>query len=246
MKRTKRNAFGLGASTVDHHLNSGVYYYLYISKPNWNDLINRNGLPLSLQPVWQHGSTTQLRPRLTDHNKHAETLTTSQLKRSAIQKYIRENNLVRSTDYYFDTYVLDFTDLFFFFELKNRCNKWNAVSYKEALEAVMKHNISEWFIIDGKPVTDRFDNIWGNIWGNDLTAFSIEQVKKPQKKTVEKADKVLQFINHLLEDERTSHAVTDALRVLTADEALEQAKERYKRRKENVNKDIVNKYLPLY
>ncbi|MBE6112578.1 MAG: hypothetical protein E7195_06165 [Peptococcaceae bacterium] len=246
MKRKEKNAFGLGATTVEHHINSGVYYYLYLSKPNWSELINRNGLPLSLPPVWQHGSTTQLRPRLTDHNKHAEILTTSQLKRSVIQKYIRENNLVRSTDYYFDTYVLDFTDLFFFFELSNRCNKWNAVGYKEALEAVMKHNISEWFITDGKPVTDRFDNIWGNVWGNDLTAFSIEQVKKPRKKTAEKADKVLHFINRLLEDENTSYVVTDALKVLTADEALEQARERYNRRKESVDKNKVNKYLPLY
>lgn len=242
MKKTERNAFGLGATTVDHHLNSGVYYYLYISKPNWHDLINRNGLPLKLPPVWQHGSTTQLRPRLTDHNKHAEILTTSQLKRSIVQKYIRKNNLVHSTDYYFDTYVLDFTDLFFFFEMSNLCNKWKAVSYKEALEAVMKQTISEWFIIDGKPVTDRFDSSWGN----DLAAFSIEQVKKPRKKTAEKADKVLQFINHLLENERTSDVVTDALQVLTADKALEQARERYKRRKESVDKNMVNKYLPLY
>ena len=57
---------------------------------------------------------------------------------------------------------------------------------------------------------------------------------------------MLHFINRLLEDENTSYVVTDALKVLTADEALEQARERYNRRKESVNKNKVNKYLPLY
>ena len=95
--KTNNHVFKLSTETVRHHLNSGSYQYLYVSKPDLHNLIDKNGLPLKSQPVWQHGSTTQLSPRITDHDKHAEVLTTSQLKRSVIQKYIRDNNMITTS-----------------------------------------------------------------------------------------------------------------------------------------------------
>ena len=243
-KKENTHVTNLSPETVRHHLYSGVYQYLYESKPNWYDLIDKNGRKLTCPPVWQHGSTVNLPARVSDHDKHLEVLSEDQLSRSAIQKYIRNNNLVLSADYYFNISVLDFTQLFWCFELEYCCDRYTAVSYKNALEAVMKTDISKWFVVDGKPLADRFNDVWGIDYRN----CSIEEITNPSEETVEKTNKVLQFMDKLAQNESTKKIVENALRVLTIDEALSVAKQRYEFRKNNpdLNKDIVTKFTPIF
>ena len=244
VKKENTHIFNLSPETVRHHLYSSVCQYLYESKPNWYDLIDKNGRKLICPPVWQHGSTVNLPSRVSDHDKHLEVLSEDQLSRSVIQKYIRNNNLVLSADYYFNISVLDFTQLFWCFELEYRCNRHDAVSYKNALEAVMKTDISKWFVVDEKSLEERFNDVWGI----DYRTCSIEEIKTPSQETVEKANKVLQFMDKLAQNESTKKVVDNALRVLTVDEALSIAKQRYEFRKNNpyLNKDIVTKFTPIF
>ena len=108
----------------------------------------------------------------------------------------------------------------------------------------MKTDISKWFVVDGKSLEERFNDVWGI----DYRTCSIEEIKTPSQETVEKANKVLQFMDKLAQNESTKKIVDNALRVLTVDEALSIAKQRYEFRKNNpyLNKDIVTKFTPIF
>ncbi len=230
--KTNNHVSGLSDGTVRYHLNNGVYYYLYISKPEWQNLIDKNGRALKQPPVWQHGSTVNFPSRLNDHNKHLEVLTDDQLSRSVIQKYIRQNNMVLSADYYLDISVLDFSRLFWCFELEHGINRHDAVSYKNALEAVMKHSMNEWFIVDGKPLLSRF----ANVWTGECINHSIEKITAPSKATIEKASELLDFMARLSKNETAKKIVDDAMKVRTVAETLQRVKHNYAFRNQQLDK----------
>ena len=87
--------------------------YLYISKKEWYDLLDKDGNKLTIPPTWYVGSATKTE-RITEHMPKGKAFTKSQLDKSSILRYMKENKLQLIDDYYFDIFRL-FFNLFRFF-----------------------------------------------------------------------------------------------------------------------------------
>ena len=100
-------------TSVLHLFRSGSIIYLFISKPNWYDLEDKDGNKLKIPPTWYCGSGVDS-DRITDHLIKNKKLTDGQFRVSQILRYMKENNLKMVDNYYFDIYILDFTEINFF------------------------------------------------------------------------------------------------------------------------------------
>lgn len=145
------------SQVIDYRYRQCEYVYMIISKPNWPDLLDAAGNKLTLPPAWYIGSAMRL-IRLLEHDPREKAMTESELKKSAVLRYIKDNNLKPDLNYYFDIYILNFTDFFSNFVRVNHGNglyKNQLMPYLTALEFYIKYNLYDFFT-DGKPPIIRF------------------------------------------------------------------------------------------
>ena len=176
-------------SSIYALLRSSYAVYLFASKPNWYDLEDNDGNKLKIPPAWYCGSCIDS-DRINDHFVKNKKLTDNQFHVSPILRYMKENNLKMVDNYYFDIYVLDFTNFLWHFSRVESglwLNRKNLMPFKEALEHYIKTHLRKFFtngeppifnfagielVAKGAPVIDRFADVWGA--GNGYLNHSIE------------------------------------------------------------------------
>lgn len=247
MAKQKRTQYNIAVNTADSYKNSGFYQYLYISKLNWFDLLDTAGNKLVLPPTWYDGSTVNLEYRTYSHDLKMENPTEIELKRSLINQYLRKNNLILDVNYYFDVYVMIQTEYIFILSLENLIDRQQQIKYKTTIENYMKHNMHEYFLLDGEPIINRFSDIWG-IDGIEYKKYSIEKVVphyKPTKATIQRLEDLKQF-NNMLSEKKLDKLYTNAFTVHTGAEALNLINQHNKQFRKQISRDEVTKYRVMF
>lgn len=248
-------------SSIYALLRSHFIIYLFISKPNWGELEDRNGNKLTIPPTWYLGSAIDS-DRIVDHLIKSKTLTAHQFAISHILRYMEQNNLKMVDDYYFDIYVLDFTDFFWHFSRVESgfwLNRRALMGYKNALEHYVKTHMRNFFvdgktpllrflkpdemIVDGFPTIDRFADVWGTS-DDEYLKYSIENINSTAD-LKQKEKKAVAFLRKLCYSCRKD-IIDDALTPISLEELQERQRQRSKMRKELVDVDTINsnKLLP--
>lgn len=232
-------------------------FYLYISKKEWYDLLDKEGNKLTIPPTWYVGSATKTE-RITEHMPKRKAFTKSQLVKSPILRYMKENNLQLIDDYYFDIYVLDFTDFFCHFsrvESGFLLNRQNLMGFKNGLEHYIKIHLRKFFvdgkppllrfrtademIVNGVPTIDRFADIWGNS-GDEYLKYGIEHIKKMSKEKQQQEKMAFMFLRKLCYSCRKD-IIDKALTPISIKELQARQRARAKQRKQSVPVRKVNK-----
>lgn len=257
-KETKEKP--IGRTTIGSYYASSAIVYLFISKPNWYNLLDADGYKLKIPPTWYCGGSVD-KWRISSHTS-TDDLTDETLDRTKVQQYLRENNLKINTRYYFDVYILDLTEFMYHFsrlESDFVYNRRNIIKYVHAMEHMIKHDLRHYFIdaypsiikfhtpdafiLNGKPIISRFDDIWGDD-DTGYWQYSIENLAdNPRKETRAMQKQLFAFIRKLCYSNQ-KHILDDALNPLTYTQfneiARERTKEREKRYKPNqINKDFL-------
>jgi len=236
-------------------------FYLYISKKEWYDLLDKDGNKLTIPPTWYVGSATKTE-RITEHMPKGKAFTKSQLDKSSILRYMKENKLQLIDDYYFDIYVLDFTDFFYHFSRVESgfwLNRQKLMGFKNGLEHYIKTHLRKFFVdgeppllrfwtpdemvVNGVPAIDRFADIWGNS-GDEYLKYGIENIKKMSSKKQQQEKMAFTFLRKLCYSCRKD-MIDDALTPITIEELQARQRDRAKRRKQSVPVIKVNKYRLL-
>lgn len=239
---SKRTKYGISVNTANAYKHSGFYQYLYISKPEWYDLLDAAGNKLTLSPTWYVGSTAFLKDRIRDHGRANPT--PSQMKRSKINQYMKNNNLISDTRYYFDIYVMIQTTYLFILAMHNYFDRKQETKYKTTLEGYIKHHMHNYFLLDGEPIINRFADIWGSN-GIEYKKYSIEKViphYKPSKQAKERLN-VLEQFNTSLEDKTI---YTNAFTVYTEEEAIKRIERKYERYRKDIPVEQVTKHRLMF
>lgn len=261
MGRYKEKNKPYAQSSINNLLRSSFNVYLYISKPNWQDLEDKDGNKLTISPTWYCGSGVDS-DRINDHlvkNKH---LTEWQYEVSPVLRYMKDNNLKMVDDYYFDVYVLDFADFLYNFSRVESgfwLNRRHLIGYKNALEHYIKTHLRKFFtdgepsllrfwtpdemVVNGTPVIDRFSDVWGT--DDDYLNYSIEDITGSGIKTKVRELQIFFFLRKLYYSSMKD-IVIDALTPITVKELQRRETERAQIRKNIVNVDEINnkKLLP--
>lgn len=242
-------------TSVLHLFRSGSIIYLFISKPNWYDLEDKDGNKIKIPPTWYCGSGVDS-DRITDHLIKNKKLTDGQFRVSQILRYMKENNLKMEDNYYFDIYILDFTDFFWHFSRVESgfwLNRQNLIIYKSVLENYVKTHM-RCFFADGEPplrnftplnqpiangnlVIDRFADIWGNT-GDCYLQYSIEDIhglKKGKKK-----EKTIILFMRKLYYSNMRNIIENALTPITLKELQERECKRSEKRREEIDFSEIN------
>ena len=239
-----RTDLGLARTTVEYHKHAGIYEYLFISKPNWFELEDVSGNKLTLPPTWYGGSTVHPR-RIQEHKNVASTLKEETQRRRHPNSYIKENNLQRDFEYYFDIYVLDLTRLFWCMGMETHTDRHDMQIYKYALEAHIKHNMDKYFIVDGEPVINRFKHVWGNVKEKFYLKYSIEEISNFTDAKSNDFSKLQCFIEELQNKPSTQQIVAEAFVTRTYEEILQGNKVNYKQFRKGLADDFISKHLLL-
>lgn len=252
----------LSPSTLAKYYNSCFAVYLFISKPNWHDLLDADGSKLKIPPTWYCGGTVDKWRTSTDHNKKNKTITDEEMSRSQIQQYLRENGLKLNVKYYFDVYLLDFTDLMYCFSRVQSnfvYDRQKLIKYLHSLEHMIKHDLYHYFIdayppvirytttdivTNGTPIISRFNDVWGTT-ENCYLQFSIEHVSNNTARTLSEESKARQkelalFMQKLCFS-NYKHVLDDALNPLTERQFNKQTRERSEERRLRYKSNQINK-----
>ena len=255
MTKLKSNNKHYAQSSIYALLRSGYCVYLFAPKSNWYDLEDNDGNKLKIPPAWQCGSCIDS-DRINDHFVKNKKLTENQFGVSPILRYMKENNLKMEDNYYFDIYVLDFTDFLWHFsrvESEFWLNRKKLMPFKDALEHYIKTHLRKFFVdveppllffwtpdemvVNGTPVIDRFIYVWGT--GDDYLNYSIEKITGSGVKTKRREVQTFRFLRKLYYSNRRD-IVVDALTPITIEQLKERQRQRSEKRKDLVDVDEIN------
>ena len=252
----------LSQSSIDKYYNNCFAVYLFISKPNWYKLKDASGKTLKIPPAWYCGGTIDKWRTSTDHDKKQKKITDEELDRSQIQQYLRENGLKLNVKYYFDVYLLDFTEFMYCFS-RTQSNfvydRQKLIKYLHSLEHMVKHDLYHYFIdayppiirytttdiiTNGTPIISRFDDVWGAT-ENCYLQYSIEHVSNNTTRTLSVESKARQkelalFMQKLCFS-NYKHILDDALNPLTIKYFNRQVKQRAEERRKRYKPNQINK-----
>ena len=229
-------------TSVLHLFRSGSIIYLFISKPNWYDLEDKDGNKLKIPPTWYCGSGIDS-DRITDHLIKNKKLTDGQFRVSQILQYMKENNLKMVDNYYFDIYILDFTDFFWHFSRVESgfwLNRQNLIIYKSVLEHYVKTHM-RCFFADGEPPLRNFTPLNQPIWGNTgdcYLQYGIEDIHGLMKGK-KKEKKIILFMSKLYYSNMRD-VVENALTPITLKELQERECKRSEKRREEIDFSEIN------
>jgi len=262
MEKETKEKKELSPSTLSKYYHSVDAVYLFIGKPNWHELLDADGCKLKIPPAWYCGGTVNKWRTENDHNNKKNKITDEELGRSQIQRYLRENGLKTNAKYYFDIYVLDFTEFMYHFsrvQSNFACNRQDMIDYLHSLEHMIKHDLRHYFInayppvirytttdivTNGTPIISRFDDVWGTT-ENCYLQYSIEHVSNNTARTLSAESKARQkelalFMQKLCFS-NYKHILDDALNPLTETQFKKQVEARAEERKKRYKPNQINK-----
>jgi len=184
-KKMTDNTQEVAKNKHNYWIRTGYYSYMYVSKIDWMDRVDLNGNKICIPPAHYEGRSLQVHCRNNAHNTDSG---------SAIFSFLIENNLKRNTHYYFDCFVNDWSIPMEAFRMKYRLTRIQAEQYLDAIEYVSKIDCKNQFVLNGIPLIDRFESVWGDNYKN----YTMERKRIPEKDDalLKRWDDFMEFMNN--------------------------------------------------